>query len=319
MNRMKLINIIILTLTLVALFLSGCDLHVGTPSLSPLPSEMAPSPTPTVLPQKLTSPLRDTEIPDATSTVALKPTLSPAEDTTFLQSLISTNMGCLLPCWWSIIPGETNWSTVDDLLTQLGIKTMVYPREQGPTFHETGGFDFPEQQIFNKLAIFESKGIVVSLEIRADGFHNPSAFKEIWGSFAPEEIIPEYGAPSRVWLTSRSTVHEGQPGNTMPYAVWVFYDYYGFLLRYQGHVDFQDIYQMCPFFRSGGNLGEGIDFFLQSPERKLPLEALTDLEQIGAPPLSLEEATGMSTDEFYALYARQDAQLCFETPRDVWP
>jgi len=268
-----------------------------------------PSPT-------LTPTLTQTPQPSATPL----PTLTQDERLNYVQNLLITNANCRLPCWWGITPGKTSWAETEEFLQYMGITTSIYPRESGPVFHSTGGFDFSKQYVFNGLVIFESDGVVVSIEVHGDGFHNPTDFKTIWASFAPELIIPAYGLPSRVWIDSIATVHEGQPGPTMPYEVWVFYDHLGILLRYKGQVVYQSTYEMCPVFGDEGNLGQGLDLFLQFPESNLPLEDLSDFNHIGESlVLPLEKATELTIDEFFGLFAQQNKSPCFETSRDIWP
>jgi hypothetical protein len=133
-------------------------------------------------------------------------------------------------------------------------------------------------------------------------------------------IISNYGIPTRVWVQSIKNVHEGEPGPTMPYNLWVFYDQLGFLIRYSGQVIYQDMYVMCPTFQDGGNLEPSIDLFMTSPKTHVSLEDLTDYENIPKSQIiPLGEATELTLEEFTALLSQDEHTPCFETPKDKWP
>lgn len=106
----------------------------------------------------------------------------------------------------------------------------------------------------------------------------------------------------------------------MPYDLWIFYDDQGFLLHYTGLAEFQPIYRICPTFGAEGNIGIGLDMYLQSPENKAPLESLTNIQALGPSALlPIDKAAGLSVEDFYKLFGQNSKPVCFETPRDIWP
>lgn len=271
------------------------------------------------LPTRTASP---TVVPP-TPTITPPPTLNPEQREEAVRDLLQTNGSCALPCWWGITPGKTTWRETEDFLQNLGAVISVYPEESDPIFYETNGLDFIEEYIMNRVRFYEGDGVVKSIEVHGYGLTgntDPDDFEEVWSQFAPEEIIAEYGTPTRVWVESNSTVSEGRPGPTMPYSLWIFYDHVGILVRYSGKVPFQETYRMCPTFQPEGDLQPFIDLYLRAEDHNIPLERLSDHQFISEESInSLEEAAGISLEEFAELYSQPVQVPCFETPREIWP
>jgi hypothetical protein len=254
--------------------------------------------------------------PKATKTSM--PTLTAFEREVQIKELISTNAECELPCWWGFKPGLTSWETVSAFLDSLGAKSSIY-EENGLVLHYAGGFDLNREKVFNNVAFQESNDIISSVVIDASGFNDSLNFKNVWVAYSPENILLKYGVPSRVWISSRSSVHEGAPGSSMPYSIWLFYDHLGILIRYSGQVDFESNYKMCPVFSEQGNLSDDIDIYLQSADSAVPLENLPTVESNAKDALPLEEAAGISINEFYGLLTKLSSNPCIETPKSIWP
>src|SRR5690606_9352594 len=60
--------------------------------------------------------------PIKTSTPSLLSTLSPDEALETVITLYETNSGCLLPCWWGIVPGSSQWTDVKNDLSSIAYK-----------------------------------------------------------------------------------------------------------------------------------------------------------------------------------------------------
>jgi cytoskeletal protein RodZ len=57
--------------------------------------------------------------PDPTQTMTPLPTLSSDAAIEMVNELFVTNRGCLLPCWWGFIPGQTSWGETKQFLEQF--------------------------------------------------------------------------------------------------------------------------------------------------------------------------------------------------------
>jgi hypothetical protein len=230
------------------------------------------------------------------------------------MELLKTNVNCRLPCWWGFVPETTYWIEVEQFLSYIGAKASNDPIAGQVIVHQTGGFDFGEISIYNSIDFYERAGVVESIRIHAEGYNNPADFKVVWKQYSPEQILSTYGLPSQVWVSSISEA--GEPLTEFaPYDLWLVYDTLGFLIRYIGSVKYEPMYRMCPTFKDEGNLGRAIDMVLQSPDNKQPVwtSMLTTL------PFTIEEAAGLTIEEFYTLYLQTSQPICFETPREIWP
>lgn len=287
--------------------------HAIPPSLSVV-GTIAPRSTP----QEQVEIISPTPTTRATAMEVPVPTLTSDERALQVKEWLSTNAGCKLPCWWGIEPGRVTWNNVREFLNRIGARSSSY-EESGMLIHETSGFDLDREHVFNSVSFVENSTQITAIIINASGLKGSQNFKRVWASFSPEKIIPAYGIPSRVWVKSRSTVHEGSPGPTMPYSVWIFYDQLGILFRYSGNVKYQSTYKMCPAFGEQGNLSDYLDIYLQSPDTDISLEQIPTVKYNAEGRISLEEASGISINEFYELFTISEVEPCFATPRSVWP
>lgn len=110
----------------------------------------------------------------------------------------------------------------------------------------------------------------------------------------------------------------GNTGRT-GYSLWIFYDQHGFVIRYDGGVRQDPVYHICPTLNNDLEGIRQISFLLQSPESQLPLERIDQVSITDKYIRALEDATGLSLDEFYQLFTQEDQPACFDTPRDIWP
>lgn len=289
-------------LTLISMpLLTNCGVFSTSNDESPTTIASSPTPSFTALPSTKTS----------------IPTLTSDQRLAQVKEWLATNAGCKLPCWWGIEPGKVTWDEVNEFLNGIGATSEAF-KEGGMIFHETKGLNFNQERVINLVYFVEGDGLITSIIIDASGYNDSPEFKNIWASFSPENIILNYGIPSRVWVYSIGSVNEGSPGPTMPYSVLLFYDHYGILIRYSGQVKYEGIYKMCPAFSEQGNLSDYIYIYLQSPNTNIPLENLPTVNYSTNNTISIEEAAGISPNEFYELFTKPNIEPCFETPRDIW-
>ena len=256
-----------------------------------------------------------TEFPP-TQTPTIGPTMTAEERKKFVQELLQTNAGCELPCWWGIVPGKTRWHESLKFLQALGVRVGSNPPEDGAVFHGTGGFDFEEDHIFNRVGFRERKGIVESVYIHSEGYANEIGFQDLWSHYSPKNLIPKYGSPSRVWIKSTSN-YWGNTGYN-GYTLWLFYDQLGFVVKYSGGVKYQPIYHFCPSMENEKDIG-GIEFLLQSPENLLPLDRIDEQDALFLKYVrNIEEAAGISLDQFAQLFTDEDQSGCFDIPANIF-
>ena len=235
--------------------------------------------------------------PEPTATSTPLPTLSPDEAVTKIQRLYATNNGCLLPCWWGIIPGTTDWETARHFLAQLssGIIEQTNPDFPGIISSHVNlliGWA-PHRYIVDN-------GIVIKME----------GYIEMTPLFDPTTILATYGPPSEVRVEGDEYLD-----------IFLFYPEQGFLLEYQtrnGNTEWIN------GVARGCIRPNGVTYIVVwSPAETFTFsERLQQTTQFRADPdpgLPLEEATGMTIDTFYQTFRNAEPPLCLETPNSLWP
>lgn len=294
------------------IFLTGC---VSTPS----PTEDAKnnltapatsiSPAPTIM-------ITITPFPPELVTPSLQ-----EEKEAIIKDLMKTNSGCRLPCFWGIMPGVTTWETAETFLQTIGATIGNIETSPGINYHSVI-FENETLTTGDSFGFYETMGIVDSILASGNLYgstRNVEDFVFLWNSYAPREIVNQYGIPSRVLLSSVFAIGYGNTGR-QGYILWIFYDHLGFMIRYDGTVADLPVYHICPQFQEDGNITR-IDLALQDPLDTSPLEIHDSILTNSTVPriiLPIEDAARINMEEFYNLFARENNQPCFDTPRDVW-
>ena len=271
---------------------------------TPLPNTPALSPSPE-MPAYVPSPTRTFGPPTATPA----PTLCPDEEQALVLDLLQDNAGCRLPCWWGFTPGETTWQTAQAFFASLG-KSPAADHDPRGTVNYTVSLRVPEW--------IDQEGHIQQDYVVRDGIieviiTDPGDSQ----SYTLPQVLAAYGQPTAIWIRTFSAVADRDDG-VVPFFVLLHYQQEGFLIRYVGFTHKEDgQIPICPQ-QAGGVL------WLWSPKREM---TLTDIANIGVGGFptdevsdyrSLEEATGMSVEEFYQTFMQPDNQTCLETPVDMW-
>lgn len=245
------------------------------------------------------------------------PTMTIDERQDRILKLLKTNNNCVLPCWWGIEPGQSSWLSVASFLQELGAKVGSVSEGDGKIYHGTGGFDFEAEKIHNDFGFTEVEGVVQSVHITSEGYSNPSFFQTMWENYSPRNVLQRYGPPSRVFLTSNSQKWGNR--NTHPYTLWIAYDPLGFIIQYNGFAKDGTTFHICPRFEGGQDIAY-MRMYLQSSDSPVPLDPISDFAQTREGLIrSIDEAAGLSPNDFYKLFEPNSKNSCFETPANIWP
>jgi len=320
----------ILALGIIVGLLVGCERPLVNPDLSPItvtllttitaPARPSPTSTPPIVILTGTNTPIVTPSPSVPSqTPTSVATFTATERESYVLELLSTNAGCELPCWWGVIPGNSTWSNTEQWILSLGARTGSTVMPDGSTAHGTGGFDFEESKIYNRVGFFERSGIVEIISIEAESHLNPEDFQAVWQRYSPQQIMSSYGQPSRVLVQSSSSAPSDLSNPKAGYSLWLFYDYLSFVIEYSGLVEYEPVYHICPRFEKGEDIAS-LKLFIQSPDNQRPLENnIQSYDLYRSYFHFIEEAAGLSVEEFYALFANKDEPACFDTPKAIWP
>lgn len=282
----------------------------GQTPLSPtttLASTLAPDDMPTPSTKPLPTAMLITQ-PTATETTIPTPTLTSTELEQLALELFETNNGCLLPCWWGITPGQTDWQTAYQLIKifdripyRTGSEIMLYqPRIPLPI--EVFG-DSRLGQLYNV-----QNDIVIRIETRVAIGDVPEGYLT---HYSLPVFLATYGPPTEVWLsTYRAAFEEGD----LPFFTVLFYAEQGIVASYKDNgVRQGDIVQGCPQENPVSYLVLTLPDINQTFEQEIGNSAAFNREY-----LSLEEATEIDVATFYETFKNPDNATCLETPADLW-
>ena len=298
-----------LTLLILIMLVDGCAFTKSEPTpLPPIPSNtLTASQTATLTPTF-------TE----TSTPTMSPTLQPTETITLSTPLtdaqielniidsLKNNANCPLPCWWGIRPGSTSWSDASATLQRFGLQ---------PSFDTISGaytliYMFPSytnRDMTFRIDLFVENDHVRTINFESEGYTNFASFKKIYTNLAPEQIMAAYGPPDQVDATG------GFGSKGVYYDLSFYYDHLGFRVSYSGiapAIAFQSkTASFCPTFGPKGNLSGSVNLELASNNVALTHEGST---------VNLEKFGSMTPQDLYNLYIRNQDDVCFDTPIDLW-
>ena len=272
-----------------------------TPTSS-ITSTKSPSPTYTLTP---------TFIPSMTA-LPILPTLSPIEAETLVKDLLVNNAGCKLPCWWDFTPGTSIWNVAKQYFE-------TFTSVDGPFFYtsdykQNAGYDINFQSDDKKLTF----GVAVDDTEVISGFGIPPE-TSIYG-YKLDQLLTNSGKPEEIWLAPMPYT----PGGSWYYLV-ISYPAQGIMARYGGGATPSYIVgndgiatitnlHICP-------VGVGPELWLVTPNTLKGVKgnsalggtAFTDLL------IPIQQATGMSVEEFFKTFRTGENSTCFDTPSESWP
>lgn len=247
------------------------------------------------------------------------PTVSDQDRAKIIEKLINTNKNCELPCIWGITPGVSTWFDTTRFLAQINARfSSDFETVVNYTLSfEADAKDSPTEHVYNNFTFSTQNQKVVDLiTAEGNGAEIPKEFPRLWKSYSPETIIVTYGEPSRVFLSTLPDSFGDR--RKVGYFLWMFYDKQGFMIRYDGNADYSPQYRFCPEISDYGEI-EGIYLVSVNFSNKIPLEKQDEIFESGYHKIkSLEEATGLTNEEFTNLFLQNEIPACLDVSREVW-
>lgn len=229
-------------------------------------------------------------IPTLIGKLTLTPiaTLSTSSREEKLQELLSTNLGCKLPCYWGMMPGETTWEVAQEFLAPFANEILSgdfgYFKENGlmvPKATTAARFKvagYPKELVIDFLV--SNRTIT---EISVD--HDTNKIR-----YSLDKLLAELGQPEEILMALEPETPSGKPF----YVFHLYYPTAGVMASYEGEAE-----------RTGGTI-KYCPTEVTPRLRLYPPGSITLKEMIGIyfdPPgfvvPSLEEYSGMSSAEFY--------------------
>ncbi len=280
---------------------------------------LAPTQTASVISTPAVTPSRTTTItpsPSAmlTATFTPAPTLTPLPTIPLRQhgqvyaDLMSSNGGCVLPCWWGFELGVTPLDEIRQFYAAFG----TYITEQvGRNGISELDATFVDPQIENGEQVVHSfvgqDGVVITAQIHA---HDPS--------YRIEPLLQQLGPPSEVWMW---TIPEPYQGILIARFYLYFPEHGVFILYATGGESHRDTVNIC-FDDYGGVKILLWDPIIWDPDNtKGFTERLNESSERLAYKSyrSIEEVSDWSLAEFYTILTDSIHSECLETPSNLWP
>lgn len=306
-----------LLLMLLAICLESCQPTASSEKVVDTPiiirEESTPSSISTPIPVTITlsntqTPSAELIVPEETLTPPLTsvtpmPTLSYEEKSDILTELMMTNGGCLLPCWWGIVPGQSDIKSVGNKFYSKGFSIW----DEGTTL--VGGVVYTVDVKFevqnNNIHYIQVKGGNISDFPTSD-----------WEQYYLHSVLNQYGKPSQIQIFAPWRPDPGP----LSYDLFVFYPDLGIVIEYVGLAEELTLEtgracpQLTPF---------SINLTLYQPEAFSVEEILQivmpsqELQAIAPPDVlydwtNIEMATEFTLEHFYRTFKEADKQQCFD-------
>jgi hypothetical protein len=245
------------------------------------------------------------------------PTLTIDEEQSLVLNLLKENGGCRLPCWWGFTPGKTSWQAIQTFLASSGKIAMKFSNSYLTNYSVK--FEIPQHdvqlgQVYNVTnGILDMIWVGVGTVRNYNSVYGDTQFARDLRAYTLPQMLDTYGRPTEVFLKTYSSTPEGW----IPFQLLLFYPQQGILVRYYG-----------PALQKGQQIvicpqQSDITLWLWSPERTMSLEDIANMGQefpVEEVPefRSLEEAAGMSVEQFYQSFGQPNSKTCLETPAELW-
>lgn len=281
------------------------------PTQTSLPVTLTPSIIPTLTPAPSSTPTSTSTMqPTATEIPNAIPTPPGENATEQVLWLLETNNGCQLPCWWGIIPGETEWEVAEQFFNTFVSNIPAASNPQLINYSPQIPLPTEVFEIAYTSPIYSVRDSIVD-EILTDvsiGDSTPSAYLT---SYLLSTFLTTYGQPEEIWLsTYRASFEEGD----LPFFVILIYPNQGIIALYDDNGKrLENVVQGCPQRNPVSILK------LWSPHSSLTFEQIIEgSSALRKDYLPLKQATEMSVTTFYETFKNPDNTTCLHTPANLW-
>jgi hypothetical protein len=283
-----------------------------TPITSSVPTSInTPSPSATIL-------LLPT--PNLTPAQTPKPTLTSDESARIIHGWFEYPP-CLLPCWWNLYPGVTDWVDVNQLLDFLALEgaTRRNRNQEGELRNiREVWFSYPEDSHSTYSYIFYATpdGVLSTISQRIQGIGVDH--------FSLSFFLTQYGQPDEIMMSAIWGTSSGD----VPFRFVLGYWQKGFAVVFREFVPgeiaihWTGVGKGCFQQTPRENITPHIELLLWNAEKNLyQWDDMYDLMfgiEPGHPYLPLEIGTGITVEHFYETYREGVEQVCLDTPISLW-
>lgn len=236
--------------------------------------------------------------------------LLPDEDAQ-LPTLLATNSGCELPCWWGITPGVSSIEDVQALAFKYGKALRIQEFDSELTAREIGIFGGHDPVSLDYVVVpqfFVEDGTVVSyISVRGEApqWRRSQNLTRDWQRYSLTSTLARFGVPSRVLLAYDHLICGDK------YHLGVAYDNRGIFIQYssEGQHSENDTMVLCPSPEKVANFR----LVLAVPDAEFE-DGVSIRCGNGCNAVSLDTITDMSTETFYRTYVDANSSACITVP-----
>lgn len=280
---------------------------IPTITLTPTPRSQGPTSTPWPSP---------TPPPVLPSPLHPLPTLTAEETRTYVERMLDTNGDCELPCWWGVVPGEPTLQTLQKFNTFYG---KPLPQSDGTVVYGVGFFvvENSEGQPDYSLSVnlLDQSGTIAAIEVDSSiRTVSPNKnFMNAWKRYSLGNVLSHYGIPSqaRVMFAPPAEV-----GSSPEYRLTLIYEKIAFGISYAGRADYDvgnGLMRACPTLANTN----WISLHIRSTTIKLRSPFF--LPDPAGYDLPLEDATGISLEDFYQQFRNSSNKTCLQGKDTIQP
>lgn len=162
-------------------------------------------------------------------------TLNPQDAHSELQDLFEDNGGCQLPCYWTIVPGETLWQDASVFLSSLG-------RIYGPGgTAKVASYSVVSKGVDKTIGDIAPIFWVENGAVKAIGVNSSWVRQDF--DYSLSGLLKTFGEPEEVWIRPIAESSDDQPF----YYLVLLYPSKGILVNLLGNAERQDQYLVvCP-------------------------------------------------------------------------
>ncbi len=242
------------------------------------------------------------------------PTMSIQESEQEVERLLESNGGCLLPCIWGLVAGETNYKSAISFFDQLG-----WRGSEVHGYYETGK-DLNNNSLVININFYVQDDIIqkISFALGAKDF-----LSEVKGlSFT--NVINVLGKPSDILVNIGTNPGVMEPEETS-FDILLYYQGENSLFEYTGTtVRYGEIYRVCPSEpnkassavdpRSGN-----VSVYVGGPDQVLsPQELVRPFWILPEYYIPVEKAFGLDVNNFYDMASLKGGDICFSSMLSAW-
>ena len=251
------------------------------------------TPTPAITATEHTASLSSTFKP--TSVDTLEPELARAT----LEPLLGEPLNCVVPCFWGIIPGKTDFNEAKTLFRRLGFTPFEgTDPNSGREFYSIAY----ESSIGRRsnVTLIPSNHLVSNIIITPDIVKQKEGETREWTAYSPETLIKKYGKPSRVNFAL-------DWGPNFVITMIMYFDASDLIALYSGYNMIPDrphSPQVCPLTAPF----DDVQLWMGPTPPNPPL----------FPMLPLEKVTSLTIDQFTQLMRGDPQKACFIVDGDLF-